>query len=239
MLVLKRHYQFWFAILGLHKIGADRHPGDEPAGRARLLLPLRAPPASAPSSAPQTATRRIRWSWPNGITANATHQDHGWRQRGTAGTISTRNPACSPATIDAHGRTAPCGDDPMLMFFTSGTSGYPKIAAHNYKYPLGHYITAKYWHRVNPDGLHLTISDTGWAKCTLGQALRPVAVRGARCSSMTLTRFDAAKILPHVCKLSHHHLLRAADHVPHADQAGSVAVRSVLHPSMPPSPARR
>ena len=59
---------------------------------------------------------------------------------------------------------APCGDEPMLMFFTSGTSGYPKIAAHNYKYPLGHFITAKYWHQVNPDGLHLTISDTGWAK---------------------------------------------------------------------------
>ena len=52
----------------------------------------------------------------------------------------------------------------MLMFFTSGTSGYPKLAAHNYMYPLGHFITAKYYHRVNPDGLHLTISDTGWAK---------------------------------------------------------------------------
>ena len=59
---------------------------------------------------------------------------------------------------------APCGSDPMLMFFTSGTTGYPKIAEHNYKYALGHYITAKYWHNVNPEGLHFTISDTAGAR---------------------------------------------------------------------------
>ncbi len=47
------------------------------------------------------------------------------------------------------------------MFFTSGTTGYPKIALHNHKYPLGHFVTAKYWHNVNPDGIHFTISDTG------------------------------------------------------------------------------
>ena len=48
----------------------------------------------------------------------------------------------------------------MMMYFTSGTSGYPKIAAHNYKYALGHFHTAKYWHTVDPDGLHFIISDT-------------------------------------------------------------------------------
>ena len=57
----------------------------------------------------------------------------------------------------------------MLMFFTSGTTGYPKIATHSYKYPLGHYITAKYWHCVHPDGLHFTISDTGWGKALWGK----------------------------------------------------------------------
>ena len=64
---------------------------------------------------------------------------------------------------------SPCGDDPMLMLFTSGTTGYPKIATHSHKYPLGHFITAKYWHHVNPDGLHLTISDTGWLKSLWGK----------------------------------------------------------------------
>ena len=56
----------------------------------------------------------------------------------------------------------PAGSDPMLMFFTSGTTGYPKIAVHSYKYALGHFITARYWHGVHTGGLHFTISDTGW-----------------------------------------------------------------------------
>ena len=62
-----------------------------------------------------------------------------------------------------------CGEDPMLMFFTSGTTGYPKIAMHNHKYPLGHFITAKYWHRVTLGDLHFTISDTGWGKALWGK----------------------------------------------------------------------
>jgi len=63
---------------------------------------------------------------------------------------------------------SPCGDDLMLMYFTSGTTGYPKIAAHTYTYALGHLITAKYWHCVDPDGIHYTISDTGWGKSVWG-----------------------------------------------------------------------
>ena len=90
---------------------------------------------------------------------------------------------------------APGGDDLMLMYFTSGTSGYPKLAAHNYKYPLGHFHTAKYWHRVRPDGLHFTISDTGWAKAMWGKLYgqwlceAPVFV-------YDFDRFDASDILP-------------------------------------------
>ena len=57
----------------------------------------------------------------------------------------------------------------MLMYFTSGTSGYPKIAAHSYKLALGHFMTAHFWHGVDPDGLHFTISDTGWAKAAWGK----------------------------------------------------------------------
>ena len=57
----------------------------------------------------------------------------------------------------------------MMMIFTSGSTGYPKLAVHSCKYPLGHYVTARYWHCVEPDGLHLTISDTGWAKAMWGK----------------------------------------------------------------------
>ena len=90
---------------------------------------------------------------------------------------------------------SPCGSDPMLMFFTSGTSGYPKLAAHNHKYPLGHFITAKYWHGVRPDGLHLTISDTGWAKAMWGK-LYGQWLCEAGLFVYDFDRFDAEKILP-------------------------------------------
>ena len=94
---------------------------------------------------------------------------------------------------------APGGDDMMLMFFTSGTSGYPKIATHNYKYALGHFHTAKYWHTVDPDGLHLTISDTGWAKSMWGK-LYGQWLCEAGIFVYDFDRFDAADILPMFAK---------------------------------------
>jgi len=91
------------------------------------------------------------------------------------------------------------GNDPLLMFFTSGTTGYPKIAAHSHKYPLGHFITAKYWHCVDPDGIHFTISDTGWGKALwgkiYGQWLNEAAV-----FTYDFDRFNANDILPMFAK---------------------------------------
>ena len=57
----------------------------------------------------------------------------------------------------------------MLLYFTSGTTGYPKMVCHDFSYPIAHIVTAKYWHNVDPDGLHLTVSETGWAKSGLGK----------------------------------------------------------------------
>ena len=88
-----------------------------------------------------------------------------------------------------------CGSEPMLMFFTSGTTGYPKIAMHSHKYALGHFITARYWHNVDPNGIHLTISDTGWGKALWGK------LYGQWMSETCIfvydfNKFDANKILP-------------------------------------------
>ncbi len=60
-------------------------------------------------------------------------------------------------------------NDELLIYFTSGTTGYPKMVAHNHLYPLGHIYTAKYWHKVVDDGLHFTSAETGWAKCSWGK----------------------------------------------------------------------
>ena len=94
---------------------------------------------------------------------------------------------------------APCGDDLMLMYFTSGTTGNPKLAMHNYKYPLGHFITAKYWHCVNPEGLHLTVADSGWAKCAWGK-LYGQWLCEAGIFVYDFDRFDANDILPMFAK---------------------------------------
>ena len=158
MLVLKRHYQFWFAILGLHKLGAVAIPATN-----QLL-------AKDFAYRFQAANVKAILCTADGNVSDAVDEaavqypglDHkilvggkkdGWHDFNEEYTMYSSH----------YNRTedAPCGEDPMLMFFTSGTSGYPKLAAHNYKYPLGHFITAKYWHCVRPDGLHLTISDTG------------------------------------------------------------------------------
>ena len=192
MLVLKRHYQFWFAILGLHKIGAIAIPATNQLVEHDFSYRFGAAGVSAivctadGDTAHQVELAERDYAKPLiKIMVGGTRD--GWHDFNAESELFSRHFERRP--------DSPCGNDPMLMFFTSGTSGYPKIAAHNYKYPLGHYITAKYWHRVNPDGLHLTISDTGWAKSLWGKLYGQWLCEAA-VFVYDFTRFDAAKILP-------------------------------------------
>ena len=140
MLVLKRHYQFWFAILGLHKLGAIAIPAPNQllekdfkyrfeAGKVKAILctsdgdvadAVDKAALECPDLAYKIIVGKDRAGWHNFNEEYSIYSSH-----------------------YARAEDAPCGSDPMLMYFTSGTSGYPKIAAHNYKYPLGHFITAK------------------------------------------------------------------------------------------------
>ena len=196
MLVLKRHYQFWFSILGLHKLGAVAVPAPNQllekdftyrftAGKIKAILCTAdgGVADAVDAAAAQCPGLELK------ILVNGSRE--GWRDFNEEyGMYSSRY----ERTEDA-----PCGSDPMLMYFTSGTSGYPKMAAHNYKYPLGHFITAKYWHRVNPDGLHFTISDTGWAKAMWGKLYGQWLCEAAT-FVYDFDRFDAEKILPMFAK---------------------------------------
>ena len=192
MLVLKRHYQFWFAILGLHKLGAVAIPAPNQllekdfayrfeAGNIKAIL---CTADGEVSDAVELAAAKCPCLEHKILVGG---QRDGWRSFDEEYSLYSSHYA---RTEDA-----PCGSDPMLMFFTSGTSGYPKIAAHNYKYPLGHFITAKYWHQVNPDGLHLTIADTGWAKALWGKLYGQWLCEAAN-FVYDFDRFDAEKILP-------------------------------------------
>ena len=192
MLVLKRHYQFWFAVLGLHKLGAIAIPATNQllekdftyrfeAGRVKAILCTADGDVADAVDAAAAKSPMLELK----IIVNGTRA--GWRSFDEEYKMYSSH----------YDRTedAPCGSDPMLMFFTSGTSGYPKLAAHNYKYPLGHFITAKYWHRVNPEGLHLTISDTGWAKSMWGKLYGQWLCEAA-IFVYDFDRFDAESILP-------------------------------------------
>ncbi len=197
MLVLKRHYQFWFAMLGLNKLGAVAIPATNQlqehdfeyrfrsAGVSTIICTADGDTAhQADIAAANCPTLK------NKIMVGA-HKDSvildGWRNFDEEYTLYSSHYKRS--------EDAPGGDDLMLMFFTSGTSGYPKIAAHNYKYALGHFHTARYWHNVEPDGLHFTISDTGWAKAMWGKMYGQWLCEAAT-FVYDFDRFDAAVILP-------------------------------------------
>ncbi|MDD7014457.1 MAG: AMP-binding protein, partial [Spirochaetales bacterium] len=89
--------------------------------------------------------------------------------------------------------------DPMLLYFTSGTSGYPKMVLQDYDYPIGHIMTAKYWHGVVEDGLHLTIAETGWAKSTWGK-LYGQWIAGTALFVYDMNMFKPAKMLEMISK---------------------------------------
>ncbi len=192
MLVLKRRYEFWFSMLALHKLGAIAIPATyqlqehdfsyrfQSAGVSAILC-------TADGDVAHQAELAARVSPSLTTKLLVGGEREGWHNFDDAYTMFS-------SRFD---RTAesPCGDDTMLMFFTSGTTGYPKIAAHSYKYALGHFATAKYWHCVYSDGLHLTISDTGWGKALwgkfYGQWLCEAAV-----AVFEFERFDASYIMP-------------------------------------------
>ena len=193
MLVMRRHYQFWFAMLGLNKIGAIAIPAPNQLLVKDFDYRFRAAGVKAVIA---TATGEVA----SEIDASASRPDiriivggerEGWRSfDGESAMYSSH-----------YDRTddAPSGDDPMIAFFTSGTTGYPKLAVHNHKYALGHYHTAKYWHCVDPDGLHFTISDTGWAKAMWGKLYGQWLCEAAT-FVFDFDRFDASKILPQFAK---------------------------------------
>ena len=196
MLVLKRHYQFWFAILGLHKLGAVAIPATnqlmehdftyrfQAGGVSAILCTADGDTANQVELAEKVCGLQLTKVLVGGKKA-------GWHDFNEEyGLFSRRY---------VRENDAPCGNDPMLMLFTSGTTGYPKMAMHSYKYALGHYVTAKYWHLAEQDGLHFTISETGWGKALWGKLYGQWL-----CESAVFTydfdRFDAEKILPMFAK---------------------------------------
>ena len=196
MLVLKRHYQFWYAMIGLNKLGAIAIPATNQLLAHDIEYRLNAAGVTAIICTPDDEVpEHVEQASKNSPTLMhkiiVNQKREGWRFFDEESRMFSSS---YPRTEEA-----PCGDDLLLMFFTSGTSGYPKIAAHNHKYPLGHFHTAKYWHCVEEEGLHFTISDTGWAKSMWGKLYGQWLAEGAT-FVYDFDRFHADDILPMFAK---------------------------------------
>ncbi|NDV78235.1 AMP-binding protein [Dysgonomonas sp. 511] len=166
MLILKRRYEFWFAVIGLHKIGAIAIPATHLLTKKDIVYRNNA----ADIKAIITVNDNVVIEHVNDAMADSPTVKHrivcqgtppeGWGDFNKG--MEDAAPFSRPANVNTNG-------DVLLLYFTSGTTGEPKMVIHNYTYPLGHIVTAKYWHNLDEDSLHLTVADTGWAKAVWGK----------------------------------------------------------------------
>jgi acetyl-CoA synthetase len=189
MLILKRHYEFWFCTIALNKIGAITIPATHllstkdiiyrnNAADIKMIVCVPDPEViqhieEAEGKSPTLKTKVVigedREGWLNFTTGIAKSTDKFIR------------PIAEEATKN---------DDIMLLYFTSGTTGMPKMVNHDFVYPLGHILTAKYWQNVQDNGLHFTVADTGWAKSAWGK------LYGQWISGSAVMTYDYDKFVP-------------------------------------------
>ena len=170
MLALKRHYQFWFCILALHKLGAVAINSASMLTKKDLCYRFEAAGISAVIC---TADGDLAGEV-DAACAGLPDMKAKFLVAGSAGANAARsgwvdyNHALQTQSANWQ-RIDTLSTDPALLYFTSGTTGNPKMALHDHTYPLGHILSAKYWHNIQPDSLHLTVADTGWAKASWGK----------------------------------------------------------------------
>lgn len=195
MLVLKRHYQFWYCMVALHKIGAITIPATNQLVEHDFDYRYKAAGVSAilctSDGDVSVHAENAAKAYPDMIKVMVGKNKEGW--------LDFDKDIESFSDVYERRSDSPCGSDIMLMLFTSGTTGYPRIAAHSYKYALGHYPTAKFWHNVKPNGLHFTISDTGWGKALWGKLYGQWLCEAA-VFTYDFDRFNSDDILPMFAK---------------------------------------
>jgi acetyl-CoA synthetase len=183
MLVLKRRHEFWPAILALHKLGAVAIPATHLLTVKDIVYRCNAADIKAivavddaavmdriDDAQAQSPTLKLK-AFARSVHAPADARPAEGRPKAHGGAPWLDLNAAVAAAPAAFAKPAgtPGPDDIMLLYFTSGTTGMPKMVRHNFSYPLGHLLTAKYWQQVKAGGLHLTVADTGWAKAAWGK----------------------------------------------------------------------
>lgn len=168
MLILKRRYEFWFCLLALHKLGAICIPSTHMmktkdlvyrnnAADVKMVVCVDEPDVIQHVEEADKKSPTLK------LKAMLNSDREGWYN------FNEGLEKSSESFERLMGEDAVDNDDISLLYFTSGTTGMPKMVKHDFKYPLGHIVTAKYWHNVQKDGLHFTVADTGWAKAVWGK----------------------------------------------------------------------
>jgi acetyl-CoA synthetase len=189
MLILKRRYEFWFCTLALNKIGAITIPATHllstkdiiyrnNAADIKMIICIPDPLVIEHVENSESASPTLKHKVVTGMDRE------GWLN-------FTEGVEKSPEHFE---RPSPPGatknSDTMLLYFTSGTTGMPKMVSHDFTYPLGHILTAKYWQNVQDNGLHFTVADTGWAKSAWGK------IYGQWLSGSAVMTYDYDKFVP-------------------------------------------
>ena len=164
MLIMKRHYEYWFAAVALHKLGAVMIPATYMLTVSDLVYRIKssrvkAIVCTAQNEVPEKIIAALKEA---GRTARL------WCVQNDIEGFENLTRAMEGAS-EEFGRVQTLAADPMMLYFTSGTTGYPKGVIHDHSYPLAHIVTAKYWHQAEDNGLHFTVADTGWAKASWGK----------------------------------------------------------------------
>ncbi|MBO4807249.1 MAG: AMP-binding protein [Paludibacteraceae bacterium] len=187
MLILKRRYEFWFSIIALHKIGAVVIPATHLLTKKDIVYRANAATIKAiVADGSDLIIKHIEDSLPESpsiekIISVGPNVPAGWEDFHKG--IENAAPFVKPEHPNSN-------DDISLMYFTSGTTGNPKMVAHSFTYPLGHIVTGKYWHNLHEDSLHLTVADTGWGKAVWGK------LYGQWFSGATVFVYDHEKFTP-------------------------------------------
>lgn len=164
MLILKRHYEYWFAAVALHKLGAVMIPATHMLTVSDFVYRMKSSNAKAivcttQNEVPEKITAALK-------EANMTAKL--WCVQKNTDGFENLTETMKEASERLE-RVQTKATDPMMLYFTSGTTGYPKGVIHEHSYPLAHIVTAKYWHQAEDNGLHFTVAETGWAKASWGK----------------------------------------------------------------------
>ena len=191
MLILKRHYQFWFAIVALHKLGATVIPATHLLTEKDIIYRCeKANIKAIVATGDEIVVNHIQKSLPKcpsltTLISTGPIVPEGWLDFDKE--IEAAAPFVRPELANTN-------DDVSLMYFTSGTTGNPKMVAHDFTYPLGHIITGSFWHNVKEDSLHLTLADTGWGKAVWGK-LYGQWIAGANVFVYDFEKFEPVDVL--------------------------------------------